>query len=181
MTSVVHLEDFAAPLPEPANPQDERLAAEYQRGLADGETRARDLVITELTDAIHAAIEALETGDALRQQIIGETLSAVTPVLQAIVVQLAVSADDRIVAAIMSELQRLGTGGEKTTCCISAPARLTEQIADQIDAASLGGITLLPGPDTEICFEGGRITINSDELTRNISEILSEMTRKEEN
>lgn len=113
MTSVVHLEDFAAPLPEPANPQDERLAAEYQRGLADGETRARDLVITELTDAIHAAIEALETGDALRQQIIGETLSAVTPVLQAIVVQLAVSADDRIVAAIMSELQRLGTGGKR--------------------------------------------------------------------
>ncbi|WBU53130.1 hypothetical protein [Paracoccus sp. SCSIO 75233] len=181
MTSVLRLEDFAAPLPEPANPQDERLAAEYQRGLTDGETRARDLAISELTDALHAVMEALETGDALRQRIIDETLNAVTPVLQAIVVQLAASADDRLVAAIMSELRRLGTGGEKTTCRISAPARLTERITDQLDAASLGRITLLPGPDTEICFEGGRITINPDELTRDISETLSEITRREEN
>lgn len=174
MSALLQFEDFAAPRMKPAQIfSAEDLSLEYQRGLSDGGAQARDAAMDQLTDLLACALQNASDEAATRRRAISETLAAVTPILQAVASQLAAVPCDRLTNHLSFELERLCLAGIAPTCRISGGVELIERLGNRIEALGLRGVTLLPGPRTEITFDGGKIAVEPDEITAQISAILA--------
>lgn len=181
MSAALRFEDFARPaLPPAPGYSAADLAAEYARGCADGRAAAYDTETEALSTALASAADHAETMEGVRAQIIGEVLGAVTPVLQAITRQLATDMEGRMTRTITAELERLCLAGIDPTCRIAANARLIQRLSDRIEQLGLRRVTLLPGPRTEITFDGGRIAIDPAEITEQIGALLAELSPSED-
>lgn len=181
MSSVMRLEDFAAPRRQPAQRFSvDDLAREYQRGLDAGEALGRDAAMTELTEALLAAHSSALNEAEIRRSAIDDTLAAIGPILQAVARQLASAPSERLTDQLSAELARLCHAGIAPTCRISGNVELIERLGTRIGEMGLTGVTILPGPRTEITFAGGHIAIAPDEMTGQIMAILSEIQNTQE-
>ncbi|WBU60206.1 hypothetical protein [Paracoccus albus] len=181
MSALLRFENFAGPVvapPETFSAED--LQKEYLRGLADGEAAAGDAALSEMTEALKLAASAAQEKAELRAETIRSTLAAIVPVLDAITGQLATTSAGRVTEVLSAELQRLCLAGVAPTCRISGGASALASVADRIEELGLEGVTLLPGTATEISFDGGRITIETEQITAAIRELLAEMLDIEE-
>lgn len=181
MSAALRLEDFARPVLPPApgfTAAD--LVAEYARGRADGEALAHDTDMITLTAALQSAADQAEVHESIRTQAISEVLGAVMPVLHAITHQLSADMEGRLTQTITAELERLCLAGIDPTCRIAANARLIQRLSERIETLDLRRVTLLPGPRTEITFDGGRIAIDPAEITDQIAALLAELSPPEE-
>lgn len=181
MSAALRLEDFARPvLPPPPGFTAADLAAEYARGHVDGAAAGHDADMIALTTALQTAAEQVEAQETARAQAITEVLGAVMPVLHAITHQLAADMEGRLTQTISAELERLCLAGIDPTCRIAANARLIQRLSERIETLDLRRVTLLPGPRTEITFDGGRIAIDPAEITDQIAALLAELSPPEE-
>lgn len=175
------LEDFSTPKSHSAQiltPDD--LAAEYQCGFEAGKRAGYKESMSALSEALKKASAAIENETQIRRAAIHETLSAVTPVIQAIVEHLSHNSSDRLIATITSELERLCLAGIVPVCRISAEADLCKDVNDRVMEIGLEGITILPGTLTEITFDYGRIKIDPNELVSQIATLLTELSPDED-
>lgn len=181
MSAALRLEDFSAPPPvRPPSFTAGDLAAEYRRGQTDGATAARDTATEELTAALRQAVDMAEGQAEIRRLAIRDTLHAITPVLRAAVAQLSAGMEERLTQIIAAELKRLCLAGIAPTCHIAVSSGLIQRLADRIEALGLDHVTLVPGSQTEITFDGGRITIAPDEITAQIASCISDLSPAEE-
>ncbi|MFD1796710.1 hypothetical protein FQV27_12755 [Paracoccus aurantiacus] len=177
MSAALRLEDFAAP-PRPRQPvfSESELRDEYQRGFACGADACRDAELTALNDALSAATARIAVEDQIRNCAIEEVLQAIRPVLQAIVAKLAERYDDVLAQAIADELDRLCKSGTRPACQIAAEGPLFGLLEEKIAELGLRGITLRPGAQTEITFDGGRISFGHADLPVSIAELLGDLS-----
>ncbi|MBA4490792.1 hypothetical protein [Paracoccus sp. S1E-3] len=181
MSAALRLEDFARPA-APRAPvfSAADMAAEYARGHTAGEAAARDADMEAVTAALRQAAEKAACLQDARAEVIAEVLGAVAPVLQAISRQLAADMEDRLTRTITAELERLCLAGLDPTCRIAADTRLIQRLSRRVEQLGLSHVTLLPGPRTEITFNGGRIAIDPTEITDQIAALLAELSPSEE-
>ncbi len=176
MSVLLQFEDFAAPRNAPAPRYSaEDLAQQYQLGLSEGAARAQDAAMDQLTNLLEAVLSAAGDVAEIRRRAVTETLTAIAPIMQAVARQLASVPCDRLTDHLSAELERLCLAGIAPTCRIAGGVDLIERLGNRIDALGLRGVTLLPGPRTEITFDGGRITVEPAEITAQISAILAEI------
>ncbi|MDO5640950.1 MAG: hypothetical protein Q4G26_00985 [Paracoccus sp. (in: a-proteobacteria)] len=176
MSALLQFEDFAAPRHAPAPSYCAAdLAAEYQRGRAEGMQAGREASLDELAAILRDMMAEATDQAAIRASAVTETLTATQPVLQALAAQLAELPCDRLIDHVLAELSRLCLAGIAPTCQIAGAPGQIDKLASRIDAMGLAGVTLLPGPQTEIRFGGGHIAFAPDEITTQISAILAEI------
>ena len=176
MSALLQFEDFAAPR-QSATPSftSEAIAQEYDRGFAAGEAAGRDASMTQLTETLAAALNAAEDEARIRRHAVSDTLNAIAPILDAVAMQLAALPGDRLADHLLAELTRLCQAGIAPTCRLSGGVELIERLGNRIEELGLRGVTLLPGPRTEITFDGGRITVEPDAILARIRAILAEI------
>ncbi|MFV0293216.1 MAG: hypothetical protein ACK5II_08370 [Paracoccus sp. (in: a-proteobacteria)] len=181
MSSCIILENFASPsLPHGMRHTTAELNAEYRRGYEEGRKLGQDTSLGRLAEALKQACDTASGHDDIRQAAIHNMLEQIKPILQAIAGKLSQDTSERLTTTILAELERLCLSGINSTCRISAGMDLIEQLTDQVAAMSLTGVTILPGTETEITFDGGRISIDPAEITNQITEILADMSSSKE-
>lgn len=176
MSALLQFENFAAPRVTPVQRfSAEDLSQQYQLGLAEGAALARDAAMDDLSARLAAALTAAGDEAEVKRRAITETLTAIAPILHAVTRQLASMPCDRLTDHLSAELEKLCVAGIAPTCRISGGVDLIERLGNRIEAMGLRGVTLLPGPHTEITFNGGRIAVEPDEITAQIGAILAEI------
>lgn len=181
MSALLQFEDFASPRAAPIQRfSAEEMSQQYQRGLSDGAAMAHDAAMAQLATQLDAALAAADREADIRRDAIRDTLAAIAPIMQALAAKLALLPCDRLTDHLSAELEKLCLAGIAPTCRISGGVDLIERLASRIEAMGLRGVTLLPGPCTEITFDGGRITVDPDEITAQISAILAEILASKE-
>lgn len=177
MSALLQFEDFSAPRAATARHfTADDLAAEYQRGLSDGAAQSRNDTWDELCALLERALSNAGDEARIRRRSVTETVSAITPVLQAVALKLASAPCDRLTDQLATELEQLCLAGIAPTCRISGGVDLIERLGNRIEMKGLQGVTLLPGARTEITFDGGRITVDPDDITAQIGRILAEIS-----
>lgn len=180
MTAALRLEDFAPPKPARAMFTADEMRRQCQRAAEDAARAAREADLLALTEALRDAALQAQDRATLRQRTIDETLQAVTPVLCAIVSQLSTGMEDRICALVGAELQRLCHAGLTPACRVAGPPQLIDRLTDHVAGLGLSGIELVPGETTEISFEGGRISVDPQEISARLTGLLDEFVPAKE-
>lgn len=178
---ILKFEDFAAPSGNSRptyNAAD--LEAAFERGRQNGREAGRDAAVLALTAALDGAVQQAANADAIKRAATDEAIKALAPMLREVVAKLADAGRLRIADAVLAELHILCLAGLSPVCRISGPVEQLRVLTDRVEAAGLENVRLLPGAETEIVFDGGRIAIDSAFLPDQILEMLAELTDNKE-
>ncbi len=176
MSALMQFEDFAATRLAPAAQFSANdLAQQYQLGLTEGAAQAQDRWMDQLSAQLQDAMAAAGTEAEIRRQAISDTMAAVVPLLKSLTQKLAALPSDSLIDHLATELETLCQAGVAPTCRLSGRIELIERLTARIAELGLTGVTILPGPHTEITFDGGRITLDPQDINSQINAFLAEL------
>ncbi len=154
----------------------------HAEGLAAGLARSHDDQMRHLGAGLERLAVALAEDAQRRAALRAEAVAALSPILDAILDNLAPAADSaRLRDALTAELERLAQKAAPLRARIACSDRLKGLVQQCLADAGIEGIELEPSDMDRISLslEGGRIEFCPDRLGRDMRALISEITGDE--
>lgn len=175
------LESFSAPQTTP-RPEPVFLQADidqaFSDGLAKGAASTADEQLRHLEAGLSRLTEALRADNDRMIAIRRQAVSALAPVLEALLDGLSPAAQSRrLEEALQLELERLAATPAPLRASITCGTRQVGMVRSCIEAMGLEEIDLIESSEDRINLElhGGRIEISATQISRDIKALLAEL------
>lgn len=150
----------------------------FSDGLAEGVAKATDDQLRNLEAGLARLGKALTDDSLRRAEMRKEAVSALAPILDAIIDNLAPAAESRrLEEALLGELVRLSETAQPLRARISCGARQTAMVRKCLGQLEIENIEVTETEDNRInlTLQGGRIEISAEQIAQEIRAIIHEL------